>query len=167
MFGGGDMKGWQAVPIIIPLFLIISIATIWYFSFHHFTDRPRYQNFSSPMNSSSRHSRTSEVFIAGPQNSNHLVHLIDIPPLPASAFSNARQQGNPVSEMGDQLLSVRLRLTRSRRYMLLGAQNAVRKVYNLSSTMEELAEQVTRAHATRLSPQMVGVRKILFVHSLM
>ena len=99
MFGNGDMKGWQAVPIIIPLFLIISIATIWYFSFHHFKDRPRYQNFSSPMNSLSRHSRTSPVVMAGSQNSDHLVHLIDIPPLPATPFSSQRGQGSPVSGM--------------------------------------------------------------------
>lgn len=97
MFGYGDMKGWQAVPIVIPLFLIVSIATIWYFSFHHFKDRPRYQNFSSPMNSSVQHSRTSEVAMAAPQHSDHLVHLVDIPPLPATAFSSHRQEGCLVS----------------------------------------------------------------------
>ncbi len=104
MFGYGYMKGWQAVPIIIPLFLFACIGTIWYFSFHHFKNRPRFQDFSSPMNSSSRqsslhssrHSTTSEVMIAGPQDSNHLIHLVDIPPLPA-AYRNRRQQGGPVS----------------------------------------------------------------------
>lgn len=105
MFGYSYMKGWQAVPIIIPLFLFACIGTIWYFSFHHFKDRPRYQDFSSPMNSSqqssqlsSRHSRSSEVMIAGPQDSDHLIHLVDIPPLPA-AYRNRGQQGGPVSCM--------------------------------------------------------------------
>jgi hypothetical protein len=97
MYGTGDMKGWQAVPIIIPLFLIVSVATIWYFSFHHFKDRPRYQNFSSPMNSSSRQSRTPEVVAAGARNSDHLVHLIDIPPLPPAAYANRRRHGSSVS----------------------------------------------------------------------
>ena len=102
MFGYGYMKGWQAVPIIIPLFLFACIGTIWYFSFHHFKDRPRYQDLSSPMNSSSRqssrHSRSTEVMISGPQDSDHLIRLVDIPPLPA-AYRNRRQQDGPVSCM--------------------------------------------------------------------
>ncbi|KAF7504221.1 hypothetical protein GJ744_002543 [Endocarpon pusillum] len=97
MFGNEYMHGWEAVPIVIPLFLFACIGTIWYFSFHHFKNRPRYQDFSSPMNSlsqqSSRHS-SSEVFISGPQDSDHLIHLVDIPPLPA-AYRNRRQQDGP------------------------------------------------------------------------
>ncbi|ERF76728.1 hypothetical protein EPUS_02267 [Endocarpon pusillum Z07020] len=50
------------------------------------------------MNSSSRqssqHSRSSEVIISGPQDSDHLIHLVDIPPLPA-AYRNRRHQDGP------------------------------------------------------------------------
>jgi hypothetical protein len=94
---GSEMKGWQAVPIIIPLFLIGSIATIWYFSFHHFNNGPHQQNFSTPMNSSAQQSRISEVGAVGLQHSGHLIHLIDIPPLPASARSKKRAEGSTVS----------------------------------------------------------------------
>jgi hypothetical protein len=96
MFAEVDMKGWQAVPVIIPSFLIISIATIWYFTFHHFKNRPINQNLTSPMNSSSMPSRTSDVGMAGLRDSDHLVHLIDIPPLPAMPYSNQRREDSPV-----------------------------------------------------------------------
>lgn len=96
MFGTDEMKGWQAVPIIIPIFLVVSIGTIWYFTFHHFKGRPRYQDLSSPTNSSAQQSRTSQVPIDGPRNSDHLIHLIDIPPLP-KAYAKHRPEGNAVS----------------------------------------------------------------------
>jgi hypothetical protein len=101
MLGTGDMKGWQAVPIVIPSFLILSIGTIWYFSFHHFKDRPRQQNLTSPMNSLPR-SENSGNMMTGPPNPDHLVHLVDIPPVPATACSNERRHGSPVSGFGDQ-----------------------------------------------------------------
>lgn len=97
MFYNGDMKGWQAVPIIIPSFLILSIATIWYFSFHHFKDRPRHQSLTSPMNSSAGRSVNPEAVVIGPRDSDQLVHLSNIPPLPATAYSIERPQGSPVS----------------------------------------------------------------------
>jgi hypothetical protein len=98
MFSYGDMKGWQAVPIIIPLFLFASIGTIWYFSVHHFNDRPRLEACSSRVNSSSRNSRSSEMTMPDPRNSDHLVHMIDIPPLP-QAYTQLRRYAGPVSMM--------------------------------------------------------------------
>jgi hypothetical protein len=95
MFGYGEMKGWQAVPIIIPLFLFTSIGTIWYFSFHHFKER-RPEASGSTVNSSSRDSRSSEMTMPDPRNSDHLVHMIDIPPLP-QAYTQLRRYAGPVS----------------------------------------------------------------------
>lgn len=90
MFGYDDMKGWQAVPIVIPSFLIISVATIWYFSFHYFKNRPQYQNCTSPIDSSSRRSGNSDA-LAGARPPSHLYRFLDVPPVPAPAYSNERQ----------------------------------------------------------------------------
>lgn len=63
-------------------------------------------NSSSP----SRHSRTSEVAVVGPRQSDHLVHLIDIPPLPKTAYNHQRRQRSPVSFM-NPTVSAHLTLT--------------------------------------------------------
>jgi hypothetical protein len=96
MYSYGQLKGWQAVPAVIPAFLIISVATIWYFSFHHFKNQSQYMNFTSTINSTSHRSGISDSG-TGSRPSNHHSGIIDVPPVPAPAYTSERQSNAQAS----------------------------------------------------------------------
>ena len=108
MFGYGDMKGWQAVPIVIPSVLLVTIGIIWYFTFHHYKDRPGNQQLTTTMTTTTRPSQPSQdsAVVTSDVNSqarSPVVRLVDIPAPPTKPSKTQQKQFGQVRQMENTL----------------------------------------------------------------